>query len=54
MTIGTKNAKIAKDTKGHPRYPDTHSGVSGVSQDQKFCEDFKNTHCQVDHPAKIE
>ena len=26
----------------------------GVSKDQKFCEKFKNTHCQVDHPAKIE
>ena len=31
-----------------------HPGVSGVSKDQKFCEKFKNTHCQVDHPAKIE
>ena len=20
-------------------------------QDQKFCENFKNTHCQVEHPA---
>ena len=26
----------------------------GVSKDQKFCEKFKNTHCQVDHPTKIE
>ena len=26
----------------------------GVSKDQKFYEKFKNTHCQVDHPAKIE
>ena len=26
----------------------------GVSKDQKFCEEFKNIHCQVDHPAKIE
>jgi hypothetical protein len=26
----------------------------GVSKGQKFCERFKNTHCQVDHPAKIE
>ena len=33
---------------------DTHPGVSGVSKDQKFCEKFKNTHCQVDHPAKME
>ena len=33
---------------------DAHPGVSGVSKDQKFCEKFKNTHCQVDHPAKIE
>ena len=33
---------------------DAHPGVSGVSRDQKFCEEFKNTHCQVDHPAKIE
>ena len=33
---------------------DAHSGVSGVSKDQKFSEQFKNTHCQVDHPAKIE
>ena len=32
---------------------DAHPGVSGVSKDQKFCEKFKNTHCQVDHPAKI-
>ena len=33
---------------------DAHQGVSGVSKDQKFCEKFKNTHCQVDHPAKME
>ena len=33
---------------------DTDPGVSGVSKDQKFYENFKNTHCQVDHPAKIE
>ena len=33
---------------------DTDPGVSGVSRDQKFYEKFKNTHCQVDHPAKIE
>ena len=33
---------------------DAHPGVSWVSSDQKFCEKFKNTHCQVDHPAKIE
>ena len=33
---------------------DTDPGVSRVSKDQKFCEKFKNTHCQVDHPAKIE
>ena len=33
---------------------DAHPGVSGVSKDQKFCDKFKNTHCQVDHPAKIE
>ena len=32
---------------------DAHPGVSWVSNDQKFCEKFKNTHCQVDHPAKI-
>ena len=31
---------------------DAHPGVSGVSKDQKFCEEFKNTHCHVDHPAK--
>ena len=30
---------------------DAHPGVSGVSRDQKFCEEFKNTHCQVDHPT---
>ena len=28
---------------------DAHPGVSGVSKDQKFCEKFINTHCQVDH-----
>ena len=33
---------------------DAHPGASGVSKDQKFYEKFKNTHCQVDHPAKIE
>ena len=33
---------------------DAHPGVSWVSNDQKFCEKFKNTQCQVDHPAKIE
>ena len=33
---------------------DTDPEVSGVSKDQKLCEKFKNTHCQVDHPAKIE
>ena len=33
---------------------DAHPGVSGVLKDQKFYEKFKNTHCQVDHPAKIE
>ena len=33
---------------------DAHPGVSGVSKEQKFCEKLKNTHCQVDHPAKIE
>ena len=33
---------------------DAHPGVSWVSNDQKFCEKLKNTHCQVDHPAKIE
>ena len=33
---------------------DAHPWVSGVSKDQKFCEKFKNTHCRVDHPAKIE
>ena len=33
---------------------DAHPGVSEVSKDQKFCEKFKNTHCQVNHPAKIE
>ena len=33
---------------------DAHPGVSRVSKDQKFCEKYKNTHCQVDHPAKIE
>ena len=27
-----------------------HPGVSGGSKDQKFCEEFKNSHCQVDHP----
>ena len=32
----------------------THPGVSGVSKDQKFIQKFKNTHCQVNHPAKIE
>ena len=26
----------------------------GVSKDQKFSEKFKNTHCQVDYPAKME
>ena len=29
-------------------------GVSGVSKDQKNCEESKNTHCQVDHPPNIE
>ena len=33
---------------------DAQPGLSWVSNDQKFCEKFKNTHCQVDHPAKIE
>ena len=33
---------------------DAHPGVPWVSNDQKFCEKFKNTHCQVDHPTKIE
>ena len=33
---------------------DTDPGVSRVSKVQKFCEKFKNTNCQVDHPAKIE
>ena len=33
---------------------DAHPGVSGVSKDQKFCDEFKNTHYQVDHPAIIE
>ena len=33
---------------------DAHPGVSWVSNDQKFCEKFKSTHCQVNHPAKIE
>ena len=33
---------------------DAHPGVSGVSKDQKFYEKIKNTHCQVDHPGKIE
>ena len=40
--------------KGFQITADAHPGVSGVSKDQKFCEKFKNTHCQVDHPAKIE
>ena len=33
---------------------DAHPGVSGVSKGQKFFEKFKITHCQVNHPAKIE
>ena len=33
---------------------DAHPEVSGVSKDHRFYEKFKNTHCQVDHPAKIE
>jgi hypothetical protein len=33
---------------------DAHPGVSEVSKDQKFIEDFNNTHCQVDHPPIIE
>ena len=33
---------------------DAHPGVSGVSKDQKFCEKFKNTHCQEEQQAKIE
>ena len=33
---------------------DAHPGVSGMSKDQKFCKKFKNTNCQVDHPAKVE
>ena len=33
---------------------DAHPGVPGVSKDQKFCEELKSTHCQVDHLAKIE
>jgi hypothetical protein len=32
---------------------DAHPGVLGVSKEQKICEKFKNTHCQVNHPAKI-
>jgi hypothetical protein len=33
---------------------DAHPGVSGVSKDQKLCEKFENTYCQVDHLAKNE
>ena len=33
---------------------DAHPGVSGMSKEQKFCEKFKDTHCHVDHPAKME
>ena len=33
---------------------DAHPGVSGMSKDHKFCEKFRNTYFQVDHPAKIE
>ena len=33
---------------------DAHPGVSGVSKDHKFCEELKNTHCQVDHPPIME
>ena len=33
---------------------DADPEVSGVSNDQKFCEKFKKNHCQVDHPAQIE
>ena len=33
---------------------DTDPEVSMVSKDQIFCEKFKNIHCQVDYPAKIE
>ena len=32
---------------------DAHPGVSWVANDQKDCEKFKNTHCQVYFPAKI-
>ena len=32
---------------------EAHPGVSGVSKDQKFCEELKSIHCQVDHPAKL-
>ena len=31
----------------------TPRGVSGVIRPE-FCEKFKNTHCQIDHPAIIE
>ena len=33
---------------------DTDPGVSGVSKDQKNCEESKTTHCQIDHPTIIE
>ena len=33
---------------------DAHPGVSGMSKAQKLYDRFKNTHCQVDNPAKIE
>ena len=33
---------------------DAHPGVSRVSKDQKFIEEFKNTHYQVYHPPIIE
>ena len=32
---------------------DTPPGVSGMSKDQKFCEKFKNAHCQTTIQPKL-
>ena len=45
MAVGKNNLSI---------YKVTADSLPGVSTDQKFCEELKNTHCQVDHLARIE
>ena len=45
MAVGQNNLALYKVT------ADSHPGMS---KDQKFCEELKNTYCQVDNSAKIE